>query len=69
MTSEGIVYVLTNPAIPGMVKNGEQRFLSAITAELMGMPGQPVHGGRYWSWGGRNLLELYEETYGSDEVG
>jgi len=52
-----------------VIFNGEQRFLSAITAELMGMPGQPVHGGRYWSWGGRNLLELYEETYGSDEAG
>jgi hypothetical protein len=48
--------------------NGEQRFLSAITAELMGMPGQSIHGGRYWSSQGRNLLELYEETYGSDEA-
>jgi hypothetical protein len=40
-----------------VIFNGEQRFLSAITAELIGMPGQPVHGGRYWSWGGRNLRQ------------
>jgi hypothetical protein len=49
--------------------NGKDRFLSAITADLMGIPGQPIHGGRYWSYEGRNLLELYEEAYGSDEVG
>ena len=49
--------------------NSKDRFLSAITAELMGIPGQPIHGGRYWSYEGRNLLELYEEAYGSDEVG
>ena len=48
---------------------GKDRFLSAITADLMGIPGQPIHGGRYWSYEGRNLLELYEEVYGSDEVG
>ena len=49
--------------------NGKDRFLSAITADLMGIPGQPIHGGRYWSYEGRNLLELYEEVYGYDEVG
>ncbi len=49
--------------------NGKDHFLSAITADLMGIPGQPIHGGRYWSYEGRNLLELYEEVYGSDEVG
>lgn len=49
--------------------NGEQRFLSAITAELMGIPGQPIHGGRYWSFEGRNLRDLYEEVYGSDDAG
>lgn len=49
--------------------NGEQRFLSAITAELMGIPGQPIHGGRYWSHEGRNLRDLYEEVYGSDDAG
>ena len=48
--------------------NGEQRFLSAITAELMGIPGQPIHGGRYWSYEGRNLLDLYEEAHGSDDA-
>ena len=47
--------------------NGEERFLSAITAELMGIPGQPIHGGRYWSYEGRNLLNLYEEVYGSGD--
>jgi hypothetical protein len=49
--------------------NGEQRFLSAITAELMGIPGQAIHGGRYWSYEGHNLRDLYEETHGSDDIG
>lgn len=49
--------------------NGEQSFLSAITAQLMGIPGQPIHGGRYWSYEGRNLRDLYEEVYGSDDAG
>jgi hypothetical protein len=48
--------------------NGEERFLSAITAELMGIPGKPIHGGRYWSYEGRNLLDLYEEVYSEDGI-
>ena len=47
---------------------GEERFLSAITAELMGIPGQPIHGGRFWSYEGRNLLDLYGEAYGVDDA-
>jgi hypothetical protein len=49
--------------------SGKDRFLSAITAELMGIPGQPIHGGRYWNYEGRNLLDLYEDAYGADDVG
>lgn len=49
--------------------NGEQRFLSSITADLMGMHEQPIHGGRYWTYQGRNLLKLYEQTYVSDDAG
>lgn len=48
--------------------NGKERFLSAITAELMGIPGQPIHGGRYWSYEGRNLLDLYEEVFGEEGI-
>lgn len=42
---------------------GESCSLSAITAELMGQPGRPIRGPSYWSYNGRNLAELYEETY------
>jgi hypothetical protein len=45
--------------------NGEQRFLSAITAEMMGIRGQPIHGCRHWIREGRNLRDLYEDAYGS----
>ena len=45
---------------------GVGRSLSAITAELMGEPGRPIRGASYWSFNGRNLAELYEETYSAD---
>jgi hypothetical protein len=41
---------------------GESAFLSAVTAELMGVPGKPIHGTRYWSYNGRNLWDLYDEA-------
>ena len=42
---------------------GQSCSLSAITAELMGQPGRPIRGPSYWTYNGRNLAELYEETY------
>lgn len=42
---------------------GEIRSLSAVTAELMGQPGRAVRGPSYWTFEGKNLAELYEETY------
>ena len=46
--------------------NGESYSLSSLTAELMGMAGKPIRGTSYWSFNGRALADIYEETYDKD---
>jgi len=60
---QGIVYVLTNLAMPGLVKIGQTgNEIGNRLRELntMGVPFQPT---RYWTYEGRSLNEYYNETY------
>lgn len=41
----------------------ESASLSSIAARLVRIPGNPIHGIRYWSFCQRNLCDLYEEAY------
>ena len=47
--------------------NGENQSLSALTAVLMGQPGRAIRGPSYWTFNGRLLSDLYEETYSGDD--
>ena len=43
--------------------NGEETSLTAVTKELLGLDYAPQPT-RYWNYGGRNLSDIYNETYG-----
>lgn len=42
---------------------GQITSISRLTAELRNTPGRPIRGPAHWSFNGRLLDELYEETY------
>lgn len=44
--------------------NGEEMYLTAATTALMGTP-YAVQPGRHWTFEGRSLADIYEETYAS----
>jgi len=44
---------------------GETMSISKLTAALRNTPGRPIRGPSHWSYNGRLLDELYEETYES----
>ena len=46
---------------------GETMSISKLTAELRNTPGRPIRGPAHWSFNGRLLDELYEETYTPDQ--
>jgi hypothetical protein len=60
----GIVYVLTNPAMPGLVKIGmtNKESVDARLNELLGIEHalQPTS---YRTYNGKNLMDIYNETY------
>ena len=43
--------------------NGEETSLTAVTKELLGLD-YAVQPTRYWNYDGRNLVDIYNETYG-----
>ena len=43
--------------------NGEEASLTAVTKELLGLD-YAVQPTRYWNYGGKNLVDIYNETYG-----
>jgi hypothetical protein len=45
--------------------NGLETSLTAVTQELLGLDYavQPI---RYWTYNGRNLLDIYNDTYKAD---
>ena len=42
---------------------GEVMSISKLTADLRNMPGRAINGVLYWSFNGRLLSDIYEETY------
>ena len=45
--------------------DGKMRMISPLTQELLGLE-RPVRGIDYWQFDGRDLKDIYEETYESD---
>ena len=45
---------------------GRTLSISKLTAELREAPDRPIRGPAHWTFNGRLLDELYEETYGDD---
>ena len=45
---------------------GRTLSISKLTAELRQAPDRPIRGPAHWSFNGRLLDDLYEETYGED---
>lgn len=47
--------------------DGGNYALSTLTAILKGIPGQPIRGSSHWTYQGRNLADMYEETYSAED--
>ncbi len=45
--------------------DGKKWMISSLTQELLGLE-RPVRGIDYWQFDGRDLKDIYEETYESD---
>ena len=45
---------------------GRTLSLTKLTKELRQQPDRPIRGPAHWSYNGRLLGEMYEETYGDD---
>ena len=44
---------------------GEAMSISKLTAQLRNTPDRPIRGPAHWSYNGRSLDDIYQETYGS----
>lgn len=49
-----------------VIYNGKEFSLTAVTKQLLGVD-RPIQPTPYWTYDGRNLREIYDETYTIDE--
>lgn len=67
------LFLVKDPTIDVIVANdkkvihdGEETSLTAITKKLLGIT-RELHPTRYWMYGGKNLRDIYDETYSFEE--